>query len=338
MLSNRVGRFFAWVLSIVAVVILIAAVTGITSGLEINFDPMGMVMALMGALLIAFIHQLNDDLLNFEFLDNLVGKIIKRVLFYGALLVIFFFCYILFFENGGGRVPGELFEEICYCMMLPAPFAVSILCIWADGADWDKERLPFIAYFSLIPSFVLGLVIALIGPSFYIAGGVITIILGLAGIVLLTFKFGFIYSEGEGYNPFKKKAKKQKPEKSTSKMPTALYNKLCDELRAIANRYSGTKYLSYGIKLKISGYGMVYDDSATIYVDADFYLGSCSATSQWQIDSAGKEARGYQESAMEKMYNDLERSVRRLLTEYNYNVHFNYGVKPGHAETHDSSY
>ena len=331
MLSNRVGRFFAWVLSVVAAIILMFIITSIATNISSNLDSMGLIMSLMAALLIAFIHQFNDDLLNFSFMDNIVFKTIKRILFYSAVVVCAFLSYMLFFE----RVYGEFFEELLYCMMIPAPFSAAILCIWADGNDWDKERLPFIAYISLIPTLAIALVLALIGPDFYIAGEIIVVLLGLAAIVFLTFKFGFIYSEGEGYNPFKKKKRKEKPQ-NTSKMPTALFNKLHDEMKSIINRYSGTKYLGYGIKLKLSGYSIVYDESATIYVDADFYLGGSTATSEWQFKSAVQEANSYQESQMSKMYSELERVLNRLLPQYNYNVHFSYGVKPGHSQTHDS--
>lgn len=335
MLSNRVGRFFTWVLSIVAVVIVLAIFTGIAGEIVENFDSMGIIMAVLGAALVAFMHQLSDDLLNFSFMDNIVFKTIKRVLFYGALGVCVLLGYTLFYENGGGRVPGEVLEEVFYCMMLPAPFAAAVLCIWADANEWEKERIPFLGYFSLIPSFVIGLLIAILGPEFYAAGGIIVILLGLGAIVFLTFKFGFIYSEGEGYNPFKKKKKKGN-QQSKGKMPPELFNKLYDELQAIANRYSGTKYLGYGIKAKVSGYGLLYDESATIYADIDIYLGGCTATSEWQIKSASNEATAYQEAQMKKMYNDLVSVVNRLLPQYNYYFDFKYGVKPGHRDVHES--
>ena len=38
---------------------------------------------------------------------------------------------------------------------------------------------------------------------------------------------------------------------------------------------------------------------------------------------------------MQKMYYGLQEAVERLLPQYNYNVNFNYGVKPGSNLTHE---
>lgn len=331
MLSNRIGRFFAWVLSVVGALIVAFIISSILGAIEENFDSMGLILSPMIVIIIAFIHQLNGDLLNFNFTDNIVFKTIKRVILFGALVLCTLFGYLMFYENGGGRVPGSTLEEIFYCMILPCGFSATIVCILWDVKCWDEEKIPFLGYISLIPSFVIGLIMALIGPSFYTLGGILVAILGVGAIVLLSIKFGLIYGEGAP-------AKKPKRKPNTGNMPAALYNRLCDDLKIIANRYSGTKYLSYGMKAKISGYAMVYDYSATIHVDLDVYMGGCSATSDWQVESAAKEALAYQKAQMEKMYTEVERTVNRLLPQYNYNVNFNYGVKPGISQTHETSY
>lgn len=331
MLSNRIGRFFAWILSVVGALIAVFAISSILSAIEENFDYTGLMLSAMIAIVIAFIHQLNADLFNFNFTDNIVFQTIKRVLLFGVLALAVFFGFILFFENGGGREPGSTLEEIFYCMILPSGFSATLVCILWDVKGWDEEKIPFLGYISLIPSFAIGLIIALLGPGFYVLGSILVAILGVGAIVLLSLKFGLVYGDGAP-------AKKPKRKPNTGNMPTELYNRLCDDLKLIANRYAGSKYLSYGMRAKISGYAMVYDYSATIYVDLDIYMGGCTATSDWQVKSAAKDALAYQEAQMKKMYVEVERTVNRLLTQYNYNVNFNYGVKPGHSETHTTSY
>jgi hypothetical protein len=332
MLSNRIGRFFAWILSVVGSVLAIFIVVSILENVIENLDYSGIMLAAMSAIIVAFMHQLNSDLLNFRFTDNIVFKTIKRVIFFGTVALCALFTYLMFYENGGGRVPGEVLEEILYATVLPSSFSAAIVCMLSEALEWEVEKTPFLGYISLVPSLILGILIAILGPDFYAIGGILVAILGIGGIAFLTYKYGWIYGDG----PRTKKKPKGKP--STSKMPAGLFNKLYDEANSIASRYSGTKYLSYGMKAKVSGYALIYDESATIYVDIDVYMGGSTATSDWQYKSAGNEALAYQEAQMKKMYNELERTVNRLLDQWNYNVNFKYGVKPGHRETHNSSY
>lgn len=328
MLSNRLGRLLAFILSVVAAVIVLAIVS------KIFPDPNtieGLMFALLAVIPIAAIHQFCVDLLNFDFMDNIVFRTIKRFLFFGAAIGCTFLGVILFYENGGERVPGEFFEELFYCMMLPSGFAITILCMWADGEGYDNEKIPFFAYYSLIPSLVIGLILALLGPSFYVIGGIIICIAGLAGIVLLIRKFGWIYGDGPSYTP----KKSQKPKKQTSNMPDALFNKLIDNMKSIISRHSGSKYVGYGIKATLDAYTSLDDYNATITVNMDIYMRGCTATSDWQVESAAKEALAYQKEQMHKMYVALEEAVNRLLPQYNYYVDFNYGVKPGVSQTHE---
>lgn len=325
MLSNRLGRLLAFILSLVAAVIVLAIASNIFT------DPNvleGLMFALFIVVIVAAIHQFCGDLLNFEFMDNIVFRTIKRILFFGAAIGCTFIGVVLFYENGGYRVPGEFFEELFYCMMVPSGFVITILCMWADGEGYDNEKLPFFAYYSLIPSLVIGLILALIGPSFYVAGGVIICIAGLAGIVLLIRKYGLIYGDGPSYTP--KKTKQQ-----TGLMPAVLFNRLSDNMKSIISRHVGSKYVGYGIKVVLSAYHSIDDYNATITVNMDVYMHGCTATSDYQVESAAKEALAYQKQAMQKMYNGLEEAVNRLLPQYNYNVNFNYGVQPGTSLTHE---
>ena len=204
MLSNRLGRLLAFVLSIVAAVIVMAIASSILP------DPnvlTGFMFALMATLAVSAIHQFCGDLLDFEFMENIVFRTIKRILFFAAAIGCTFLTVVLFYENGGERVPGDFFEELIYCSMLPSGLVITIMCMWADGEGYNNEQLPFFAYYSLIPSLVIGLIIALLGPSFYVAAGVIVCVAGLAGMVLLIRKYGWIYGTGPSYTPKSQKNK-----------------------------------------------------------------------------------------------------------------------------------
>ena len=46
---------------------------------------------------------------------------------------------VLFYENGGERVPGDFFEELIYCSMLPSGLVITIMCMWADGEGYNND-------------------------------------------------------------------------------------------------------------------------------------------------------------------------------------------------------
>ena len=325
MLSNRLGRFLTLILSLVAVVIVLAIIQNFIDMNELE----GLLFTIFLTLAVAVIHQINNDLLDFKFMENVVFRTIKQVLFYAAALGATFFAFTLFYAQGysGEEFIGQLF----YCMLLPAGFSITALCIIANGEGYENEHIPFFTYYSLVPSVIIGLIIAALGPSFYIFAGILVAIIGIAAIVLLTRNYGFIYGDGSSYVP--KKPKVKKPE-NKSKMPPELFNKLYDEMGRICNRYNGSKYLGYGIKVTVTGSGILKDDEAIIVVNMDVYLSNTTATSEYQVKSAANEALSYQKQQMQYMYNELEKAVQRLLPQYNYYVDFSYTVKPGSSNTY----
>ena len=118
-------------------------------------------------------------------------------------------------------------------------------------------------------------------------------------------------------------------------MPAELYNKLLNNMRSICSRYEGSKTISYGLRVKVSAVASLTDDDGTCKVNLDIYFSGCTATEKWQIQSAANEAKTYQREQMQKIYNELESTVKRLFSEYHYYEEFNYSVEPGYSETHE---
>lgn len=324
MLSNRIGRLIAFALSIVAALIAFYIFS------EIFEFPEGlMVSMLIAALPICLIHLICGDLINFRFTDNIVFRIVKRILFYGVSFGCILISVIYFFEQSYNW--GNFLLDLGHCSTLVCGFSACLTCMYAEGADWDEEKLPFLAYFSLIPTIVISIILAILGPSFKTIGGIIVILAGIAGFVIMSRQFGLIYGDGPSYTPKKPKAKPQK----TGKMPAALYNKLYAEMCSICSRYEGSKTVGYGVRVKVSAYAILTDDEAKCTVDLDVYLSNCSATADWQVESAAREALAYQKQQMQKIYNALEESVNRLFKQFNYYEETAYSVVPGSSLTHE---
>ena len=211
MLGQRVFRFIAVV--VLAVLTLVAVYMLL---FWILFDLLGGIEALgavpnesarsemMGGLIFSFaicvVNQFLGDFLNFGFLDNAVGKFIKRVIFFAVVIVALFFAVTIHFQHVedtnisyGGL---GFFAFAFYQAVVLGPVASTFLCCMATADDWEKEGWPFLPLIGWAMGAVVGIVLAFLRGVEFISsyGCVIVGGLALVALVIYMIKVGWPYS------------------------------------------------------------------------------------------------------------------------------------------------
>lgn len=162
----------------------------------IGSETLGLVFIATG--LVTFIHQLVWDVLDYSFLDNKVGRIIKRVLFLGVSGAVLIEAFVLYI--GQLAILDELnYVQISHASTLISATLVAILFCFLTFYFSGRKY----AFTIQVEAAVIGLVIGLAGGAVtkYVGSalGIVFNLLLVAGlvfyVVVATRKKGFIYCE-----------------------------------------------------------------------------------------------------------------------------------------------
>ena len=207
MLSNRFMRLITSVLLLLGVGI---ATIAIVSPILDGGDNVGTATSgMLGNLLICFgvclVHQICWDLLNFSFMENAVGRTIKRILFIAILAIALLMGCVLHYGNLLGSdyefnkliKAGAIAKGFALATVL-CPISSAIFCLLSDRLCWEKERAPFLPLYSMGAAIVAGIIIAFMGEAAWSFMPIVLIIGGLAFFVVYCIKKQtFIYGEEE---------------------------------------------------------------------------------------------------------------------------------------------
>ena len=207
MLSNRFMRLITSVLLLLGVGI---ATIAIVSPILDGGDTVGTATSgMLGNLLICFgvclVHQICWDLLNFSFMENAVGRTIKRILFIAVLAIALLMGCVLHYGNLLGSdyelkrllKAGAIAQGFALSTVL-CPISSAIFCLLSDRLCWEKERAPFLPLYSMGAAIVAGIIIAFLGEAAWSFMPIVLIIGGLGFFVgYCVKKQTFIYGEEE---------------------------------------------------------------------------------------------------------------------------------------------
>jgi hypothetical protein len=207
MLSNRFMRLITSVLILLGVgIAVVALITPIFDGGDsVGTATSGMLGNLLVCFGVCLVHQICWDLLNFRFLENVVGRTIKRVLFIAVMAIALLMGFMLHYENLLGSNyeyeklvdAGAISQGFALATVL-CPISSAIFCLLSDRMCWEKERAPFLPLYSMGAAIVAGIIIAFLGEAAWSVAPIILVIGGLVFFVgYCVVKHTFIYGEEE---------------------------------------------------------------------------------------------------------------------------------------------
>lgn len=294
------------------------------------------ILGVVGCFGVSLVHFICWDLLDFGFLDNFLGKFIKRIVFYG----VFFFAVYLSVVMAKEHI--QTFEtititgptpEIFLCGSVLGTVAVGLLCYGSSLSGWNKNIGPFIGLIGLL--FILGggfivsiLVIAsrffanLINWAIVIGGAIYFLMLHKANGLIYKYREGTTSSGGgrRGYSP------SYSAPRSSSGNP---YNDLSYYMSSIASDNCRTRGCSYGVTARSRVSQSLYGDDATFTVDIIVDLTVCSATNQNEMSWVTSDVQKFQKEVMRDVYNEASSLIRRLASKYSDFNGVNLSVNPG---------
>ena len=341
MLSNRFMRLITSVLILLGVgIATIAIITPIFDG----GDNVGTATSgMLGNLLICFgvclAHQICWDLLNFSFMENAVGRTIKRVLFIAVLAVALLMGCVLHYGNLLGSdyelnklvKAGPISQGFALATVL-CPISSAIICLLSDRQCWERERAPFLPLYSMGAAIVAGIIIAFLGEAAWSFMPIVLIIGGLGFFVGYCIKKQtFIYGEEEyeyvsssysggssGYSGYSGGS-------STSDYYSSGDNRKSDGLFLnqfeigmfrIAEHHSRYTSLSHGAYLSCSVYSSTYSSGVDFKITGTVTINTDYITHQADISDIRSEAQREISDIARSLKSDAESEIRSLRQQY----------------------
>ena len=163
MLSNRFFRLIT-----TAVLFLISLLVGALLLVPFCEDLNGIGIAVVGAFAIGLVHQVCWDFLDLGVLDNTFGKMLKRIIFLAAFLIVGFLATMLYFDQTiGEKAWGKLnfLGKAFAGSVVYVPIATAALCVLSSVLDWEHEKAPFLPLMALGGSIVVSAIVGLIGGA-----------------------------------------------------------------------------------------------------------------------------------------------------------------------------
>lgn len=204
-LSNRVFRLITGVVVEVAFFIAFYFACAWATGL----DSSDLVIAPMFAVLVGLVGQILYDLLDIGFLNEIVGRIIKRVVFYAATVFVFIVCFLMLKETGSSSSLESIkasYGPLSGMFVGGAGFScgavASIITVLTRDDTSDERRyvLPFAGAIGLLGSLILGLIFSFMCKD-YATLLLVTSIVSVVLLVLFTLFFGLPFDyDDTGFN------------------------------------------------------------------------------------------------------------------------------------------
>lgn len=332
MLANRLTRLIT-----VALLAIATIAASVTLGGDVLGNSSSFILSMLSCYVIGILYQVCADFLNFGFLDNLVGRVIKRVIFFAPTLVIAFLGIAMYFTDAIGNTnqPIEEFGIIAQGSMISSffsPLVTALLCTVQDQIVMEQEKTPFIPIVSLLASIIIGVITALTGLFV-----LLPIVLGIGCIVGMVFimkTHGIIFDEsyhggyyggssgggsgssfGQGNNSFDDDDD-DTPPADTRKNDGIILNKMSMRMHSIASSHSTYHSLSRGAYLTIRVHSSASNRSVTFYVDSVLEIDKSYIQFESDVRCIENEARSLLNDIVYRIKSDAEDEIDSLRSEF----------------------
>ena len=339
MLSNRVMRLITTVLVLLGASIAITVIIGpIFDGESSGPIATSLLGILVMSYAIGLVHQICWDLLNFSFLENVVGRTIKRILFIAALVFGIFMGAMLFFDNTLGNAnemqkfakASEFMQGTAIAIAL-APLATGITCLLADRLCWERELVPFLPLYSAGASIVIGIVLAFIGEGAWTTGPIVLLIGGaIFFVAFCVVKHTFIYGEEEyeyvssGYSGGRSSGSSgysgysgyNDTPQDNRRSDGIFLNQFEISMHRIASSHSTGVSLSHGAYLSCSVYSSTYYGGVDFKITGTVTVYTDYLTHQADVSDIRSDAQSEISDIMSSLKSDAESEIRSLREQY----------------------
>lgn len=334
MLGNRVTRLITTVLTLIGVVLIISLFFN-----EVLSGSSSALLSLLACYAIGLVYQICADFLNFGFLDNMVGKIIKWIIFFAtvafALLMCLFMHYFDTMDNNNYPIREQgIFAQGLMLSCFFAPVVTTLFCVIQDQILCEEERAPFIPVASFVGSSILGLLTAITG--LYTILPLILLVAGIVAIVIVIRKQGMLfekrlgssYSGGSsgGYSGYRggntggslsnynNNDDDEQPD--PRKKDGLILNQMSMRMHSVASSHSGYKSLSRGAYLTLNVRASSSSTSVTFYVDSVLEIDQSYVQDQTDVNIIKNEASSLLRDICYKIRNDAEDEISYLRSEF----------------------
>lgn len=349
MFNNRVGRLIFTVIMLIAAGILCVAIINPLFMSEVdNTISSASIAAPMVCFAFAIIVQVAWDILNFKFLNNFAGKLIKRILFFLAFAISIAISFGYHYQMvGQGELIGlDFFPTIFISANAYAPIAVAVLYTLAIINEWDFEQAPFIPLYAWGGSVVCGLITAIFAESEFMFTGfpIIVFVAGIAFMVIFmikqkTFIFGEApyrgsysggYSSSGSYNSGYSGGSSSSDDDEEDKrgQDGIFFSELKSDFYRIASNNSTSHSLGYGATVTFDIDMSTYGDSVEFTVNGR--LSNATFNSEFERDTAQHHLEKATQDCINKVFNEAQAAVRRAQNKYkDYDNYGSISVNPG---------
>lgn len=272
-------------------------------------DAIGIAALVAGA--IGFAHQLCWDFLDFKFLDNKTGRIIKRVIFLAVA------AFGVVYASSAFLSQLKLTSDLNYAktayLASPLPAAIGAIFLsfytWFD--DYDRLDARFISVQATIAGVVVGLVNAALMKYVHIALGLAVeagLFIGLIVFIFIKCKrhSTFFYGEPRAKGEVVSSAPTTRTQKQGGNPGGYKEKAVCAQLRnympKIASRHSQTKSILYGVLIVSDVTANV--DGANVTFTVDLKITGGTFKNQAEVDHAIGARDSYIKSLMNSIYSD----------------------------------
>ena len=333
MLGNRITRLISLVLLGIATMIVIAIFGGDAIGNSSCF-----MLSILSCYAIGIVYQLCADFLNFRFLDNMVGRIIKRVIFFASVVFVTFFGVMMYFLEAINSTyyPIESFGVIgqgCMISCFFSPIITALLCTVQDQIVMEQEKNPFIPVASLVASIILGIITAITG--LYVLLPVILGVGAVVGMVYIMKTHGVVFDDsysgmsyggassggyggtlGGGNSSFDDDDDDDGPPPDTRKNDGVILNQMSMRMHSIARSNSSYESLSRGAYLTYNVTSSASSRSVTFTVNSVLEIDRSYIEHQSDISCIQNEARSALNDIVYKIKSDAEDEIDSLRREF----------------------
>ncbi len=334
MLANRVTRLITTLLTLIGIVVIISIFFN-----ETFYSSTGALLSLFACYAIGLVYQICADFLNFGFLDNMVGKIIKWVIFFATVAFALLMCLLIHYSDtmASSSFPVReqgIFTQSVMLSCFFAPVVTTLFCTIQDQILGEGERVPFIPLASFVGSILLGLLTALTG--LYTLLPLILLVGGIVAIVFIIKKQGMLFDErlssgysggsSSGYTGYSggnsggslgglnNNDDDEQPD--PRKKDGFILNQMSMKMRSVASSHSGYKSLSRGAYLTLNVRASSSSTSVTFYVDSLLEIDKSYIEDQTDVNIIKNEANSLLRDICSRIKDDASDEIDYLRREY----------------------
>lgn len=340
MLSNRFMRLVTSVLILLGVgIAVVALITPIFDGGDsVGTATSGMLGNLLVSFGVCLVHQICWDLLNFSFLENAVGRTIKRILFIAVLAIALLMGCMLHYENLLGSdyeykkliQAGAISQGFALATVL-CPISSAIFCLLSDRLCWEKERAPFLPLYSMGAAIGAGIIIAFLGEGAWSVAPILLIIGGAIFFVgFCVIKHTFIYGEEDdeyvssgysggyssGYSGGYSGGSSSYQPQDNRKSDGIFLNQFEISMYRIAERHSRYTSLSHGAYLSCSVYSSTYPGGVDFKITGTVTINTDYLSYESDVSDIRSDAQSEISDIMRSLKSDAESEIRSLREQY----------------------